>query len=152
MVAQLFFCPRASDSDAVELILSRTEDVAIEKQQSLLTVFVNPILVDMGVTGFGLAGRRLRERLIDGLTGVYYLRTLSWGALTRQWPAAYTLWQEDADAEGGYKLLANLNNRLPSNPEVEDIYDNANELGERQSSGGGILDQIGDFVNGMMRL
>jgi Domain of unknown function (DUF1995) len=154
---QLFFCPRASDSDAVEALLSRAERVAVEGKQPLplLTVFVNPVLVDMGVTGFGLAGRRLRERLLDSLVGVYYLRTLPWGALTRQWPAAYTLWQEDSNAVGGYKLLANLNNRLPSNPEVEDLYDiatSSNGNGERKSKGGNLLEQLGDFVNGMMRL
>jgi Domain of unknown function (DUF1995) len=154
VMIQLFFCPRASDSDAVETILARAEAVitAEAQQPSLLTVFVNPVLVDMGVTGFGLAGRRLRERLIDGLVGVYYLRTLPWGALTRQWPAAYTVWKEDSDSIGGYKLLANLNNRLPSNPEVEDIYDVADSSDERKASGGGILEQFGDFVNGMMRL
>lgn len=148
----LFFCPRASDSDAVEAILAAADIAAGQQQDPLLrlTVFVNPVLVDMGVTGFGMAGRRLRERLIDGLTGIYYLRTLPWGALTRQWPAAYTVWQEDADSEAGYKLIKTMD-RLPSNPEVEDIYDVANgNMAERQS--GGILDQFGDFVNGMMRL
>lgn len=51
---------------------------------------------------------RLRERLIDPLQGTYYLRTLSWGALTRQWPAQYSVWQEDADADGGYRLIKTL--------------------------------------------
>lgn len=151
-VIALFFCPRASESDSVEEILARYSALAVTTDESALqlTVFVNPYLVDMGVTGFGMAGRRLRERLIDGLTGVYYLRTLPWGALTRQWPACYTLWQEDADADGGYKLVQTMD-RLPSNPEVEDIYDIANGNMERPSSGG-LLDQFGDFVNGMMRL
>ena len=51
---------------------------------------------------------RLRERLIDPLQGTYYLRTLPWGALTRQWPAQYSVWQEDADADGGYRLIKTL--------------------------------------------
>lgn len=141
-----------------------------------MVCFVNPNLVDMGVTGFGMAGRMLRERLIDTLQYTYYvshnlcygcfqksnhsrhsvvvselqLRTLSWGALTRLWPYAYSVWQEDADAEGGYRLIKMLD-FLPSNPEVEDIYDIANgDKEERQS--GGFLDQFGDFVQGMMRL
>jgi Domain of unknown function (DUF1995) len=161
VVAQVFFCPRASDSEALERILSRTEDDAMNaeplRSSSLLSVFVNPILVDMGVTGFGLAGRRLRERLIDPLMGVYYLRTLPWGAITRQWPSSYTIWQEDTSYDGGYKCIANCNNRLPSNPEVIDIYDMANSNTgnpqESSKSGGvGFFGQIGDFVNGMMRL
>jgi hypothetical protein len=143
-----FFCPKASESNFVEELLQKTESTAPNLQ---LTVFVNPILVDMGVTGFGLAGRMLRERLLDGLTGTYYLRTLAWGALTRSWPNAYSIWQEDEESEGGYKLLRTLG-YLPSNPEVEDIYDAENGGRGGGSRNGGPLDQLGDFVNGMMRL
>ena len=142
-----FFCPKASEADDVEKILQRSEEKASDLQ---MVCFVNPNLVDMGVTGFGMAGRMLRERLIDTLQYTYYLRTLQWGALTRLWPYAYSVWQEDADAEGGYRLIKMLD-FLPSNPEVEDIYDIENgDKQERQS--GGLLDQFGDFVQGMMRL
>ena len=79
-----------------------------------------------------------------------YLRTLQWGALTRLWPFAYSVWQEDSDAEGGYRLIKMLDT-LPSNPEVEDIYDIENGAKQERKSGG-VLDQLGDFVNGMMRL
>ena len=104
----------------------------------------------MGVTGFGMAGRRLRERLLDGLVNIYYLRTLQWGALTRVWPNAFSVWQEDEGAGGGYRLIRSQST-LPSNPEVEDIYDIENgNLQERK--GGGFLDQLGDFANGMMKL
>lgn len=156
-----FFCPKASESDMVEEILRRTELAHAESNSTipLLTVFVNPVLVDMGVTGFGMAGRMLRERLLDGLEGTYYLRTLAWGALTRNWPNAYSLWEEDADVEGGYTLMRTLP-YLPSNPEVEDIYDAVsegkiqvdefgNEINRKPPSA---LDKFGDFVNGMMRL
>lgn len=142
-----FFCPKASESESVEKLLLKTET---SSENLKLTVFINPILVDMGVTGFGMAGRRLRERLLDGLVDTYYLRTLQWGALTRVWPQAYTVWQEDEEAEGGYKLIKALP-YLPSNPEVEDIYDIANgDMKERE--GGGFLEQFGDFVQGMTRL
>mmetsp|Transcript_1276 Transcript_1276/g.2811 ORF Transcript_1276/g.2811 Transcript_1276/m.2811 type:complete len:98 (+) Transcript_1276:171-464(+) len=97
-----------------------------------------------------MAGRLLRERLIEPLQYTYYLRTLSWGALTRIFPLSFSVWQEDGDAEGGYKLIKTMD-RLPSNPEVEDIYDIYNgNMAERQS--GGMLDQLGDFMQGMMRL
>jgi len=143
-----FFCPKASESEQVEKLLQQTET---ESPNLQLTVFVNPNLVDMGVTGFGMAGRMLRERLLDGLVGTYYLRTLAWGALTRSWPNAYSVWQEDEAADGGYKLIRTLG-YLPSNPEVEDIWDAENGGGGDQGSGGGPLDQLGDFVSGMMRL
>lgn len=143
----LFFCPKASESESVEKLLYETE----EKSENLkLSVMVNPNLVDMGVTGFGMAGRLLRERLLDGLTQTYYLRTLQWGALTRIWPQAFSVWQEDENADGGYRLIRSQD-RLPSNPEVEDIYDIENGLASEKESGG-FLDQFGDFVNGMMRL
>ena len=165
-VLVFFFCPKASESDMVEEILQRTELAHAEKNNStnaaaipLLTVFVNPNLVDMGVTGFGMAGRMLRERLIDPLEQTYYLRTLQWGALTRSWPKAFSLWEEDANAEGGYTLMRTLP-YLPSNPEVEDIYDAVsegkiqvdefgNQINRKPPSA---LDKFGDFVNGMMRL
>jgi len=50
-----FFCPKASESESVEEILRRTEEAAVDTLQ--MSVFVNPNLVDMGVTGFGMAGR-----------------------------------------------------------------------------------------------
>ena len=106
----------------------------------------------MGVTGFGLAGRLLRERLIDGLTHTYYLRTLSWGAMTRVWPKAFSVWQQDPLSPGGYRLLKSLD-ILPSNPQVEDIYDEANGLKSVKEDGvGKVLDQLGDFMNGLMKL
>jgi hypothetical protein len=142
-----FFCPKASESDFVEELLQKSEMGAPNLQ---LTVFVNPNLVDMGVTGFGMAGRMLRERLLDSLVGTYYLRTLAWGALTRSWPNAYSIWQEDEAADGGYKLIRTLE-YLPSNTEVEDIFDGENG-GGNDGAGAGPLDQLGDFINGMMRL
>lgn len=145
----VFFCPRASEAEFVEDILYNTEEN--RGDELMLTVMVNPLLVDMGVTGFGMAGRRLRERLIDGLVPAYYLRTLAWGALTRVWPQLFTVWQEDVYAEGGYKMIKAMD-RLPSNPEVEDIYDIENGDRKEPGEGFGLLNAIGDFVNGMTRL
>lgn len=146
-----FFCPKASEAEFVEQILAQSEERLEDKLK--LTVFVNPLLVDMGVTGFGMAGRMLRERLIDQLVPVYYLRTLQWGALTRLYPRQFTVWQEDESMEDGYRMIKSLN-RLPSNPEVEDIYDYENGLANdpEKSGGFGLLNAIGDFVNGMTRL
>lgn len=145
----LFFCPRASEAEFVEEILYKMEEM--RGDQLMLTVMVNPLLVDMGVTGFGMAGRRLRERLIDGLVPAYYLRTLQWGALTRVWPQLFTVWQEDENESSGYRLIKAMD-RLPSNPEVEDIYDIENGEMAAPSEGFGLLNALGDFVNGMTRL
>ena len=145
----LFYCPRASEAEFVEEILYKTEES--RGDELIMTVMVNPLLVDMGVTGFGMAGRMLRERLIDGLIPAYYLRTLQWGALTRVWPQLFTVWQEDEDAEGGYRMIKALD-QLPSNPEVEDIYDIENGAMSAPQEGFGLLNALGDFVNGMTKL
>ena len=148
-VIAFFFCPKASEAEYVERLLLTSETQLVDTLK--VTVFVNPNLVDMGVTGFGMAGRLLRERLIEPLTQTYYLRTLPWGALTRTWPRAFSVWQEDESASGGYKLIS-TRNRLPSNPEVEDIYDIENGEKSAPQDGFGMLNALGDFVNGMMRL
>eukprot|EP00560_Eucampia_antarctica_P008506 CAMPEP_0197825392 /NCGR_PEP_ID=MMETSP1437-20131217/2485_1 /TAXON_ID=49252 ORGANISM="Eucampia antarctica, Strain CCMP1452" /NCGR_SAMPLE_ID=MMETSP1437 /ASSEMBLY_ACC=CAM_ASM_001096 /LENGTH=366 /DNA_ID=CAMNT_0043425375 /DNA_START=127 /DNA_END=1227 /DNA_ORIENTATION=- len=151
-IVHLYFCPKASESEFVEEALN-TAEVKLADQLKL-SIFVNPNLVDMGVTGFGMAGRMLRERLIDNLVPIYYLRTLPWGALTRLYPNQFTVWQEDTDnEETGYRMIKSMD-RLPSNPEVEDIYDfeNGNADDPSQQKGFGLLDAIGDFVLGMTRL
>lgn len=146
-----FFCPKASEAEYVEELLLKSESELVD--QLKLTIFVNPVLVDMGVTGFGMAGRMLRERLIDNLMPTYYLRTLSWGALTRIYPRQFTVWQEDENSDDGYRMIKSME-RLPSNPEVEDIYDieNGNASDPEKSQGFGLLNAIGDFVNGMTKL
>ena len=146
-----FFCPKASEAEYVEKTLLECEEKMADRLK--LSVFVNPLLVDMGVTGFGMAGRMLRERLIDPLVPTYYLRTLPWGALTRLYPRQFTVWQEDEESDDGYRLIKSLD-RLPSNPEVEDIYDYENDFANDPSKnqGFGLLNAIGDFVNGMTRL
>jgi len=146
-----FFCPKASEAEFVEEALLKSESALEDKLQ--LTIFVNPLLVDMGVTGFGLAGRMLRERLIDNLMPTYYLRTLAWGALTRIYPNQFTVWQEDENSDDGYRMIKSME-RLPSNPEVEDIYDIENGFASdpEKQQGFGLLNAIGDFVNGMTKL
>ena len=65
-----------------------------------------------------------------------------------------TVWQEDTDnEETGYRMIKSMD-RLPSNPEVEDIYDfeSSNADDPSQQRGFGLLDAIGDFVLGMTRL
>mmetsp|Transcript_34132 Transcript_34132/g.78793 ORF Transcript_34132/g.78793 Transcript_34132/m.78793 type:complete len:261 (-) Transcript_34132:452-1234(-) len=148
-VAIIFFCTKASEADFLENVLSKME--AREDDIYKLSVFINPNLVDMGVTGFGMAGRLLRERLLDGLPNVYYLRTLQWGALTRSWPKDFSVWQEDEISDGGYRLIKALNT-LPTNPEVEDIYDIENGLQDAPKDGFGLLNAIGDFAQGLMRM
>ena len=63
-----------------------------------------------------MAGRLLRERLIDPLVNTYYLRTLQWGALTRTYPNAFSVWQEDEDAGSVIRSLYSLASFTESYP------------------------------------
>jgi hypothetical protein len=146
-VVVIYFCPRAAECEYLEETLYKYEESGNLK----MSILVNPLLVDMGVTGFGMVARRLRERLLDGLQNTYYLRTLQWGALTRSWPRDFTVWQDDEAEDGGYRMIKQLE-RLPSNPEVEDIYDIENGDKNAPAQGPGFLNALGDFVQGMTRL
>mmetsp|Transcript_23135 Transcript_23135/g.92500 ORF Transcript_23135/g.92500 Transcript_23135/m.92500 type:complete len:101 (+) Transcript_23135:743-1045(+) len=66
-------------------------------------IIFNPDLVDMGVTGMSLTARDLRERVLKPFETVFYLKTLPWGAVYRCYPSKWTVWKEDAEAEGGFR-------------------------------------------------
>jgi Domain of unknown function (DUF1995) len=57
-------------------------DIATEMNQFM--ILVNPELVNMGTTGYGLAGRRIRDLVLATFNSAYYLRTLAWGAVTKR--------------------------------------------------------------------
>jgi hypothetical protein len=83
----LAVAPRATEVDALEELAR-----AASEHNSLRLIVLNPELVDMGATGLGLAARRLRERLLNGLEPVYYLRTTPWGLVLRTYPEPWTVW------------------------------------------------------------
>lgn len=56
--------------------------VQVEEKGQFM-VLINPALINMGTTGYGLAGRRIRDEIISAFHTTYYLRTLPWGAVTR---------------------------------------------------------------------
>jgi Domain of unknown function (DUF1995) len=71
-------CPRNSEADDT----LRVMDIATEMNQFM--ILVNPELVNMGTTGYGLAGRRIRDLVLATFNSAYYLRTLAWGAVTKR--------------------------------------------------------------------
>ena len=109
----------------------------------------------MGVTGFGLAGRYLRESLLNTLVPSYYLRTLEWGAVARSYPRAFSVLVSDTAAEGGYRLISSTG-RLPSAEELDALFeeDQGGELmsGGSQASGKGPLDGIAKFARAFGRI
>lgn len=145
--ALVFIAPRASEVDALKPVLKKVEDWGIP------IVFINPMLIDQGVVGFGYAGRLLRESLLDTLVCSYYLRTLEWGAVARAYPKAYTVHQADESAPGGYKLLA-TSSKLPDGETLDDIYEDNNGGGNDRDggSGNGFLDGFNKFVKGFQSI
>lgn len=132
-------CPRAPERDATEALVVGASGTG--RPVALL----NPYLVDMGTTGFGMSGRMFKERLVDTLKPAYYLRTLDWGAVARTYPRAYALWKEDAAADGGYALVKRFD-ALPNDEDLEELY-----YAENSGGGGGdplsaALGELGKFV------
>ena len=133
-------CPRAPEADACERLVEACADTM--RPVALL----NPELVDMGTTGYGMAGRMFKERLLDKLAPCYYLRTLDWGALARTYPKRFTVWQEDADEDDGYRFLRNFDNQ-PNSEQLEDLYFECNPAeGGGDDPVAGLFDGLGKFI------
>jgi Domain of unknown function (DUF1995) len=79
-------CPRNSEADDT----LRVMDIATEMNQFM--ILVNPELVNMGTTGYGLAGRRIRDLVLATFNSAYYLRTLAWGAVTKRYSQYTTMY------------------------------------------------------------
>ena len=137
-------CPRAPERDACEALV---ETAAGSGRPVAL---LNPYLVDMGTTGFGMAGRMFKERLIDALAPAYYLRTLEWGAVARTYPKRYALWREDEGVAGGYALVRTFDG-LPSDEVLDEIYFEDVEAGEPNPVGDALAG-LGKFVENFGKL
>lgn len=168
-VALLFVCPRASEVDSLKIVMKDVEE------KNVLLIFINPgkkftlfllslplqlssfdsqncynlltELVNMGVTGYGAAGRMLREQLIDTLANSYYLRTLEWGAVTRAYPRGFSVWKSDETAPGGYTLLTTTK-QLLNFEELEELY--AAEYPERPNAD--FFGSLSRFIEGFGRI
>ncbi|CAM9478108.1 unnamed protein product [Ectocarpus fasciculatus] len=143
-VGCILLCPQNSEADfALELVKK------IEARGQFM-VLVNPALINMGTTGYGLAGRRIRDEIISTFQTTYYLRTLPWGAVTKEHGKRYTVWQDDPDDPSGYRLLKAVSER-PVGEALDDIYDVANGLADEDSTPE-FLDSVAKFVRDFGRL
>ena len=64
----------------------------------------------------------MRANLIDPFQIVYKLKTLTDGAIVREFPNGYSVWMEDENSDGGYELLQSFK-KEPSNEAVNDLLD-----------------------------
>jgi len=103
----LFACPNVVSVEEVESLCNQAA-----ADQSVLVI--NPQFQDAATVGIGLAGRRLRQRFLVTFEPVYFLQSLSQGALYRCYPEPWQLWQE---TEGDYTLQANFE-RCPSTEDL----------------------------------
>lgn len=149
--AFIFLCPRFAEAEAVnKLIKQIPEDKPI--------VLINPELIDTGVVGFGLAGRRIKDNIEKLFERVYYLKTLNWGAVNRKWPQGYSIWFEDANVEGGYRHIKTYSS-MPEEEEIESAYELANPSTEvdgvptkKENKVGGVLNELAKFIDGFQKL
>ena len=136
----LLVAPQATEVPAVQRLLA-----AVDESPSTTVVLVNPKLVDMQSTGYGLVGRELRTMVANEFTVPFALKSYPEGALYRVYPEGWTVWQEDAAAEGGYELKYK-SMRRPSGDEIDEHLYGDDDDGSGSSSG------LGAFIKGFQAM
>ena len=71
-----------------------------------------------------LGARNLRKDVLGTFSTSYKLKTMATGALVREWPKGYSVWNEDASAPdgSGYRLLQTYKND-PTREIMNELYD-----------------------------
>jgi len=110
-------CPLYSEADYVKRVIDSCDS-------NIPIVMINPQLVNMD-QGYGVRARNLRKDVINQFTLAYKLKTMKYGAIVREWPNGFSLWNDDSNEPEGYRLLQTYANEPPSET-VLDIYDEAN--------------------------
>jgi hypothetical protein len=77
-------------------------DIALER--NIPCIMINPSLIN-GDQGLGVRARNLKAKVISTFTTAYKLKTMPKGAVVREWPSSFAVWNEDAKATDGYTLL-----------------------------------------------
>ncbi|EOD17694.1 hypothetical protein EMIHUDRAFT_209618 [Emiliania huxleyi CCMP1516] len=128
--ALVLVAPGATEVATVQRLLR-------EGSVGLPVLMLNPKLVDMQSTGYGLVGRELRSLVADTFEVAFCLKTLLGGALYRSYPNDWAVWREDAGAANGPALARAL-------PGIE----------ESPGGGGGasFLDGFAKFVKGFQAM
>ena len=145
--ALMLVAPAATEVPAVQRLLAQVS----ERAPTTVVLLVNPKLVDMQSTGYGLVGRELRNMVADAFTVSFALKTYPVGASYRVYPDGWSVWREDEAAEGGY-ALAYSSMRRPSGDEIDDlIYVDGDDDGEG-GDGPGMMDGLGKFIKGFQAM
>ncbi|CAM9225651.1 unnamed protein product [Choristocarpus tenellus] len=143
-VGCIVLCPRNSEAEGT---LKLVEKIS---HGNTFMVLVNPELINMGTTGYGLAGRRVRDEILSIFQTCYYLRTLPWGAVTMEYGKKYSVWQDEPKNPTGYRLLKSVRQR-PLGEVLDDIYLESNSDDEPGATPK-FLDSVAGFVRDFGRL
>lgn len=103
-----------------------------------------------------MRARHIRDTVINTFVTTYKLKTLAQGALVREWPRGYSLWNEDASNEGGYRLLQTY----VSDPPIEEIFnvfdaanpDATDEKKGEPSVASSVIGGVVSFFQGLTKL
>jgi hypothetical protein len=141
--AYLFIEPSSIEVTQVEEMCNQAGDAFI--------IMLNPKLEDVATIGIGYAGRQLRERFLNTLEPVYYLRPMADAVLFRCYPSPWQLWQESP--EGGYTCLAEFPQR-PSGEALDQILLGDTAPGPDGTPGkkgkrGGFLSELQTFIRAL---
>ena len=142
--ALLVVAPGATEVPGLQRILREVEEQAFDTP----VVLFNPKLVDMQSTGYGLVGRELRTMVETEFNNCFTLKSYPEGALYKVHPYDYTVWREEATAEGGY-MLVYQGQRRPSGDEITDILYPDDEDG---GGGGDMMAGLGSFIKGFQAM
>lgn len=149
----ILLCPLSYEIDSVK----RVKDIC--EAANIPCIMINPNLINMD-QGFGYRARELRNNLIVPFTMMYKLKTLSDGAIVREYPKGYSLWMEDEGVEdSGYRLLQSFVND-PPNEVVMDLLDlnlpPKEEEGVEESGASkaakGVFKEVSSFFEGLSKL
>jgi hypothetical protein len=144
--ALLLVAPAATEVAAVQRLLAQVEELA----PTTVVVLVNPKLVDMQSTGYGLVGRELRTMVAETFAVPFALQTLMAGALYRVYPGGWSLWREAPGTESGYEL-AYSSSRRPSGEQMDEILF-ADDGAPDGPDGGSPLDGLAKFIKGFQAM
>ena len=145
----IMICPLYSESDYVKRVVEMCSAASIP------CIMVNPELINMD-QGFGVRARLMRNTLLAQFVTVYKLNTMKEGALVREWPKGYAVWNEDAKQPDGYTLLQ-CYSREPSRELMYELFDAANPVDLKSkakefSDVAAVFGEIKGFFKGMSRL
>lgn len=147
----IMLCPLSYEIDSVRRVMEMCEVAKVP------CIVINPDLINMD-QGFGLRARELRNSLIAPFTMIYKLKTLSDGAIVREYPKGYSLWMDDEEQEDGYKLLKSFVNE-PPNEVVMDLLDlnlpakeEENEESGASKAAKGLFKEVGSFFEGLSKM